>query len=422
MIKKIKNKILNIKYPYFLLLIIFVLHLFLRFYDLEGRTVFGWDQVDNAWAAKDIIVDHKIPLVGMVAKQNTGFYIGPIYYYFVALFYWIFKMDPISSGVISGVTSILTIFILFYIIRKLLSTDIALVASFLHTISLHIVNYDRLQWPINLVAPISLIIFYSLYNIMQGKLKYMILLTSALGFSFHLNFTSIFFPLIIVLTLPFWPRTKESIKYALLSMLVFFVWLVPNIVSEVQKQASASRNMANYVSTYYHGFHFVRFLQLANDAFIEIGALLQFRILQILKFFIYPIFCLAYFREIRKEKKFIMCYLVGLWFLVPWIVFSTYKGEITDYYFSLTRPIAIMIVSYLVVQVFKINNIIPKIALLLFFVYYAFINISNFFTPKYRPLSYYRKEVLEKIKRGEKIEFEQGSPQSYIYYYYTSIK
>lgn len=55
---------------------IFLLHLFFRFYNFEVRNIFRWDQVDNAWAAKNIIVDHKFPLLGMVARQNTGFYIG----------------------------------------------------------------------------------------------------------------------------------------------------------------------------------------------------------------------------------------------------------------------------------------------------------------------------------------------------------
>lgn len=419
--EKYKKIILEKKYL-IIMLILFLAHIFFRFYDLENRTVFGWDQVDNAWAAKDIIIDHKMPLVGMVAKQNTGFYIGPFYYYFVAFFYWLFKMDPIASGLTAGITSIFTFFVLFYIVKKIFSTEVALVAVFLHTFSLHVINYDRLQWPINFLTPVSLIIFYALYKVLQGNVKYAILLAVALGFSFHLNFTSIFFLPMVLLSSPFVPRTKESFKYILISLPLFLAWFIPNFISELIRHGASSQKMLQYISTYFHGFHLKRFFQLANDALIEMETFIMLKILQAIKFLLYPIFCWVYLQKRKTRERIIMCYLIGLWLLVPWVMLSLYSGEITDYYFSLTRPIVILIIAYLIVSAFKINNIIPKIALPVFFIYYAFFNVSEFLVPKYRPLAYYRKEVLSRIARGEKIEFQQGIPQSYIYYYYTKLK
>ena len=54
---------------------------------MDQKNPFGYDQVDNAWAAKNIIINHWYPLVGMVAKANSGIYIGPVYYYLIAVFY-----------------------------------------------------------------------------------------------------------------------------------------------------------------------------------------------------------------------------------------------------------------------------------------------------------------------------------------------
>ena len=91
------------KHPGTLILgILFVFHVFFRFYGFEEKHGFSWDQVDNAWAAKNILVEHKFPLVGMVAKQNSGFYIGPMYYYYVAFFYLLTNLDPIASVFIAG--------------------------------------------------------------------------------------------------------------------------------------------------------------------------------------------------------------------------------------------------------------------------------------------------------------------------------
>ncbi len=82
-----KNKYLAI------LFIIFAFEVFLRFYQIELRSPFGYDQVDNAWAAKNIIVNHWFPLVGFVAKGNTGIYIGPLYYYLISIVYFILNLN-----------------------------------------------------------------------------------------------------------------------------------------------------------------------------------------------------------------------------------------------------------------------------------------------------------------------------------------
>src|SRR3989344_3334081 len=104
-----KNKI------FLLVFIIFLAHLFLRFYQIDTRSPFGYDQVDNAWAAMNIIVNHKFPLLGFQAKGNSGIYIGPIYYYFISIFYFVTNLNPIASGIAAGVTSIFTFLTLFYI-------------------------------------------------------------------------------------------------------------------------------------------------------------------------------------------------------------------------------------------------------------------------------------------------------------------
>jgi len=113
-------------------LIILAVHSFFRFYQLDSRSPFGWDQVDNAWAAKDIIVDHKLPLVGMQAKLNTGFFIGPLYYYLIAPFYFLTNLDPIASGIFAGLTSVFTLSVIFMIVKRIFNEKVSLIACFIY--------------------------------------------------------------------------------------------------------------------------------------------------------------------------------------------------------------------------------------------------------------------------------------------------
>lgn len=404
------------RHTYWIVLILFVVHLFFRFYDIENRNLFGFDQVDNAWAAKNIIVDHRFPLVGVPVKQNTGFYLGPAYYYLLTPIYWLFNLDPIASGIFAGVTSIFTFFTLFFIIKKLFSIDVALIAIFIHTVSLYVIQQERIQWNVNFIESVSLIIFYALFMVINGRANYLILLAIALGFSFHVHFTSIFFPILILLTLPFFPRNRTTVKYGIISFFIFIAWLMPSLVNELISKGSSSRNMMQYLQTYYHGFHLTRVMQLFPDAFIEFEQVLS-KTFKVLKYAVLPSFILLYLRPITKERL-LLSYLVSIWILVPWIAFSTYSGEISNYYFSLTRPIAIIALSFITWKLLQGKFLILKFFIIVFWGYYAFASVTDFFTPAYRPLSYHRAKVEQAIKQGKIIEFQHGNPQSFIYYIY----
>lgn len=401
---------------FFLLMIIFLVHLFLRFYEMGTRNPFGWDQVDNAWAAKDMIVDKKWPLVGMAAKLNSGFNIGPAYYYLIVPFYWIFNLDPMASGIFAGVTSIFTFWTIYYFTQKLFSQKVALAAVFIHTVSYHVIHYNRIQWPVNFITPISLIIFYALYRVLIGKEKYLLLLAGALGFSFHIHFTSIFYPLILLFSLPLAPRTKKFFKYALISAPLFFIWLAPIFLVNVANGGSQSSNMAGYLQTYYHGLHGVRVLQLAKDAFIEFESILFFPKIKILKFILLPLFLAGYYFSCRTRERLVMAYLASLWFLAPWLAFSVYSGEISNYYFFITRPLVVIVMACLTVWVLETKKLPLKLLIVFFWIYYAFFNLKRFALVDERGVDFYKKSVRAAIQAGKKIEFQHGNPESYLYY------
>lgn len=404
-----------------ILFFIFLVHIFSRFYDLE-RNLFGWDQVDNAWAAKNIIVDHKFPLLGIPAKGSGGFFLGPAYYYLVSIFYFFTNLDPIASGLLAGTISIITFFIYYFVVKKLFSEKVALIAVFINTISYYIIESDRIQWNVNFIVPVSLLIFYSLYNVLTGKIKYLLPLGVVLGFSLHVHFTSIFYLIIIILCLPFFPKNMQALKYSFFGILLFLVWLLPNIFAEFSTKKSNVSSIVNYLQTYYHGFHLRRFFQIIGDAFIEFESIFILKIFKLLKFLFLPAFLHFYFSENKSKARFIFCYLAIVWFLVPWFTFSTYSGEISNYYFMINRPIIIIILSYLSLRLFENKIIIAKVGIICFWVYYLVTNTQYFVTEyfinanKEASLKESRKRVQKAIREGKVIEFSEGSADSYLYY------
>lgn len=402
---------------FFLFLAVFIPFLALRIYGMDAKYPFGWDQVDNAWAAKNMIINHNFPLVGMVAKQNTGFFIGPLYYYIVGLFYLLTNLNPVASQYMALATSISTFFIILFVVGKIFNFRIALLACFINSVAASGFFFDAIQWPVSLLPGVSLIIFYFLYKILEGKEKYIFGLLTMIGLTFHLHFTAVFFPIIVLLCLPLFPRNRKMLLYLLFSIPLFLIWFVPNIIAQMQN-SSQLNNMSNYLNVYYHGFHLRRFMQLIGDGLIQFDPYLFFAQIKPFKVLIIPIFMLVFLREKLTKDRIVFAYLMLVFFLVPWAVFSTYKGEISDYYFVISRFIALFILSYLLSKLLFTKMLPVKIFAVIFFIYYSYLNLNSVINSHGEGGL---KERLIKVKfnveTSKRIEFQDGVPEPYIYYY-----
>ncbi|HVZ67443.1 MAG TPA: glycosyltransferase family 39 protein [Patescibacteria group bacterium] len=407
--KIIKNKVLVA------VIALFIIELFLRSYQMDIKNPFGYDQVDNAWAAKSIIIDHRYPLVGMVAKTNSGIYIGPAYYYLISIFYFIFDLNPVASAIFALLTSVFTFWTIYFVFKKLFNEGIALIGLIINTFALPAIIFDRIQWPVDFIPAISLLVFYFLYRVLQGKPKNLIYLALVTGFFFNIHFTAIFAPIVVLLTLPWFPRTKETVKYILISIPLFFVWIIPNIIYTINSRSSSSN--ASYINTYYHGFHLRRMFQIIGDAFIQFDPYVFFEWIKKIKPIFPILFFIIYLKRETNKDKFKFVYLVFLWFMVPWIVFTVYSGEISDYYFSFSRFIVLMIISYILYSIF-IQNLITKAAISIFLAVFCVMNIINFMPYKDVGLKKrYEENVMPAVDNKRRIEFQVGVPESYLYYY-----
>lgn len=403
-----------------ILTIMFFFFVFLRFYQIDSKSIFMYDQVDSAWAAKGILVDHNFPLIGPANKLGSGLFVGPLYYYLISSFYFLTNLDPIAAPLFAGFTAILTFFTIFYITKKIFSFNIALIAIGLYAVSFHAIESDRVQWEINFIPIVSLLTFFSIYSIIKGKEKFSILLALALGFAFHTHLTiAVYLPLIALISLIFFPRTRKMLIYGSCSFLIFLLFLSPIIIANFAINNSLFHNSLSYANTTFHGLHLQRILQLKNDAFIEIELFLFLPFLKQIALIIVPLFFIVYLKTARAQNKLVFCFLVFLWFVIPWLVLSTYAGEITNYYFLVNFPIALFILAYLMEKLLYSKNRIILILCLLFISYYSFFNLRAFFNSRTIGIHVRREGVKDAIRTSKIIHFTEGVPEAYIYYVYN---
>lgn len=143
---------------------IFLLILFLatalRFYRLEPYMQFLGDEGRDVLVVKQMIVDHKWTLLGPTASVG-GFYTGPIYYYFMIPFLWLWGLDPVGPAVMAVLFGLATVALIFLFCREIFGEKVALLAAFLTAISPKMVDISRFSWNPNPVPFFVLIMFYA---------------------------------------------------------------------------------------------------------------------------------------------------------------------------------------------------------------------------------------------------------------------
>src|SRR3990170_7564978 len=133
--------ILMAKKEKLLLIILIVLGFFLRVWRLSDLMGFDYDQ-EVAMEAVERILSGKLTLIGQQTSIG-GVFIGPGYYYLLALFYWLFGKDPIGWGVMVAMIAVATMTMLFLLTRKLFGKTTAFLALAIYATNARINFYDR---------------------------------------------------------------------------------------------------------------------------------------------------------------------------------------------------------------------------------------------------------------------------------------
>src|SRR3990167_7677310 len=91
---------------------ILILGGFFRLRNISGYMTFLGDEGRDVLIVKRMIVDHDITFLGPTASVG-GFFLGPIYYYFITPFLWAFNLDPVGPAVMVALFGVATIYLVY---------------------------------------------------------------------------------------------------------------------------------------------------------------------------------------------------------------------------------------------------------------------------------------------------------------------
>lgn len=218
----------------FVLFIVFIGIVFLRFWKVPQIFYFGIDEEYQSLLALSIIKDFHVIWIGLSAA-NTGFYIGPGLVYLHSFLLWFTKGDPIILAYTASLIGTATTIVLFFVVKNLFNKKVAILTSIVYGLSSFIIVYDRRFWNSTLVPLTAILFFYSLVKFKKNS-NWIIFIAFLLGLSFHIHASLFIFIPITITTLYYYNVVgKFSLRAGriVLGALVFLAVYSPLVVFDL---------------------------------------------------------------------------------------------------------------------------------------------------------------------------------------------
>lgn len=185
------------------LLIVFLILLvgaFVRLYKIDEYMMFLGDEGRDVTVVRRFLKEGDLMFVGPGTSVGN-MYLGPIYYYFMAPWLWLWNYSPVGPAVGVALLGVGTIWFLYYIIRLWTKNPlVAYAVATLYALSPVVIFYSRSSWNPNIMPFFALLLIFSLWKVWEER-KWKWLIVGAFAFAVTLQshyLALLLFPVIFV--------------------------------------------------------------------------------------------------------------------------------------------------------------------------------------------------------------------------------
>ncbi len=235
------------KKPLLLFLGLLIIFGFLvRFLKIKELLFFMIDEDVGNFIVKRILVDKRPILIG--GDIPGGLHTGPAFYYLSAVIMFFSRLNPLGQGVFASLVNVLTIPLIYFVGQKIFkSKTIGFFATIFYSFSTLIVIHNRTFNTLTLAPLLSLVVYYSLFQIIKKKKQdwifpltlAIILAIQSEGSGFSLALLTIIFWVIYRLPI----KNKKTIS----AVLIFLLSHVTILVFEVRHNFRLTRNLIEFL-------------------------------------------------------------------------------------------------------------------------------------------------------------------------------
>ncbi|MBI5123785.1 glycosyltransferase family 39 protein [Candidatus Roizmanbacteria bacterium] len=370
------RRIQNILTNNWLLIIVLVIGVFLRFYRLTGFVTFLGDQGRDAIIIKRILTGEHFPAIGPPTSIGQ-IYLGPFYYYFIALWLLLFNFNPI--GLVIGVAFFSSLYLLinYLIVKELFDKKVALISTILLSFSSVLIDFSRFSWNPNFLPLFTLLtIYFVIKSLKTNKWYYFVLSGAFLSFAIQLHYLALFLiPPIAILYLLSLRSLKQLISQSfnyLISASAFLFFSFPLIIFDLRHQflntksfialfQSSGTSSLTKFNSLFDSFYFLNLYSLN----INLNKFLVYLLL----FFLFLTFI-----TIAKQKSHLKTFL--LFFILIMLGMSLYNGPKHPHYFGILYPLYYVIISYFFA--FPKQSVWEKFLTIFFVLGFIFLNFQKY--------------------------------------------
>jgi len=350
-----------------LLTLILLLSAYLRLYHISDYMTFLGDEGRDVLVAKEIL-EGNFTLLG--PRSSAGdFFMGPIYYYMITPFLFLFNYDPVGPAVMVAILSVFTTWLIFFVGKKWFGETAGLIAAALYSVSPVVITYSHSSWNPDVLPFFALLFIHIIYVAVHAKnaWKFFIFAGFLLGISLQLHYLAVLLGVVAAVYVLWanWYKDKAikiglTVKNYLQILSGFIIGFSPFLVFEARHEFANTRSIFSFIfsDTLQKSYTAQSsYLDIVSDAFFRIFARLVFffpsldmstyfdkLFLQVFSFVSVVIILFALYFLFRTKNKYVLV-LTGLWLFLSLALLGLYKKSIYDYLFTFIFPLPFLIIG-----------------------------------------------------------------------------
>lgn len=370
----------------FFLTLIILFGAFLRLYKIKDYIVFLGDEGRDALVVYNILHGH-LTLLGPTSSVG-GFFLGPIYYYFMAPFLLLFRYDPVGPAVMVALVGLATIYLVYRIGKEFFGSKAGLIASLLYAVSPIVIIYSRSSWNPNVFPFFTVLSLHVLYKAVSKNKLWLFVLTGILmGINLQIHYLATFVGAIMfafVLFADFKPKVYwliEILKRYVLMFAGFLIGFSPFLLFEARHQFANSRHIVDFIFNSPEtgvGMQFnenIKFVieRLFGGLVISFPTLANFKNFDsnlihfwLISSFVIAIISVGFFvwmliKNYKNKNEFLKYLLFLAWLVLGIGLFAFYKKSIYDYYLGFLFPLPFLLIGLVLANVWDKFKTVGKV-------------------------------------------------------------
>lgn len=335
---RIKNNLIFIV----LAVVTAVAFFFFRFYQIQHRVLFDFDQEGFSRVVHNIIQNHDFTLIGPRVLSDKGFFLGPYFIYALVPFYLLSQSHPYGLIYFLVIYNIVFFAVASRILSKQWSKIHAIFFLLAWATNSLIVRYDTTPWnPISIPLGV-VVVWYTLHKIFsENKVVHWALLGLVLGIFFNQHFQFIYLFLFSGVFLVLLQKSKKILTARRAASLIaaFAATYIPLLIFDLRHDFLNLNLFLSFFTDDIGGnIEHGRFLWIQTYAVIFHPIIGYKDTILAITFFI--AFSLTLLHMIKRTDGFKNIFYKStfiMWVMLPFL-FALYNKRMTDYYLISLYP------------------------------------------------------------------------------------